>query len=50
MVLENVNAKQTNIFDSNGNFKIRRKTKINRTVEVWIKKTTNNERLKEMLV
>ena len=46
MVLENVNAKQTKIFDCNGNFKIKRKTKINRTEQVWIKKTINNERFK----
>ena len=45
-MLENVNARHIKIFECNGNFNIRRKNKIKKTVEVWIRKTINNERFK----
>ena len=45
-MLENVNAKHIKIFDCRGKFKMSRKKKINKTVDVWIRKTMNNERFK----
>ena len=46
IVLENVNAKHIKIFDCSGKFKMSRKKKINKTVDVWIRKTMNKERFK----
>ena len=46
IVLENVKAKHIKIFECSGNFKIKRKNKIIKTVAVWIRKTKNNERFK----
>ena len=45
-MLENVNAKHIKIFECSGNFNIRRKNKIIKTAEVWIRKTKNKERFK----